>query len=384
MIDVWDASYERDQVKLIEHLGQRKGYDFTVISSSHDDNFKHRNKRFFASLDMRFSNTKIMHNPSISIKLPNLHPIVLYSPSLNMFGNYDILHAYGLGSYSSFLASTIKKLNPKLRMVMRSDLSWRTFERMLASERYGRLVLAPLRSSDGVYAYTEKELGYLRRLGLCGRKIRKIPVGIAYSQYDRARARKAVRWGSEQACKRDGKGLRLGFLGRIHYDKGPDRLAEPLKRLASAFPEIEIRFAGPMVDDAYGNRLLEEMRMPQFEYLGMLSKAQLVDYLGDTDILFMPSRVETGAIVELEAMASGCAVIAIDDSPMSEYIDDGESGLLAKDENAIYEKAKLLVEDPNLMMRLGNAAQKKAREYDWETIADMIAKFYADVLGACE
>ncbi|MEM2900834.1 MAG: glycosyltransferase family 4 protein [Thermoplasmata archaeon] len=382
LIDIWDASYERDQIKLIEYLGKKKEYEFTIITSMHDDNFRRRKRDFFKNMDADFPYVKIYRKFSIDFKLYGFHNAILYAPSLKIFDEYDIVHAYGLGSYSSFLASFLKKTNSKIKFVMRSDLSWQTYERMVASRNYKNLLLYPLKLADGVYAYTEKEKNYLVNLGLGLDKIRKIPVGITYSRYEQARKRKLDRMIELNALSdNQRKKITFGYLGRLHYDKGPDRLIGPFAKLKSEYPGLEILFSGPESDAKYAKEVLGKLRNIGAKYLGFIPNEKKVEFLGDVDVIFVPSRVETGAIVALESMASGCAVIAIDESPMNEYIIDGENGLLAKNEDEIYNKAKHLLDSPNEIFRFGKNAQESAKKYDWEKIAEYIAKFYDDIGG---
>jgi len=373
LIDVWDASYERDQVKLIEYLGRKKDYEFTIITSRHDDGFRRRERCFFEKMDANFWYVKIYRNFSIDFKIPGFHKSIMYAPSAKIFDKYDIVHAYGLGSYSSFVAAFLKKMSSEKKVVMRSDLSKQTYERMLASWKYKEILLYPLKIADGVYAYTEKEKRYLIELGLGSAKIRKIPVGISYVEYERARKRKVERMNDTK------RKVVFGYLGRMHYDKGPDRLLYPFARMKSEYSNLEILFSGPLSEEKYGKELLEKLTSMGGKYLGFISNKDKVDFLGDVDVIFVPSRVETGAIVALESMASGCAVVAIDESPMNEYIVDEENGLLVKNEDEIYLKAKHLLENPNEIFRLGKNAQETAKKYDWERIAEMVSEFYKEV-----
>jgi colanic acid/amylovoran biosynthesis glycosyltransferase len=69
----------------------------------------------------------------------------------------------------------------------------------------------------------------------------------------------------------------------------------------------------------------------------------------------------------LEAMASGCAIVATDAGSIAEVIDDGESGLLVPQRDAVRLAAAIrrLVSDPALRTRLGRmAADKAVRHFD--------------------
>jgi glycosyltransferase involved in cell wall biosynthesis len=70
----------------------------------------------------------------------------------------------------------------------------------------------------------------------------------------------------------------------------------------------------------------------------------------------------------LEALASGCLVVASDTAPVREVIEDGENGLLVGffDEKALVERVVNALNNPQGMQRMRTAARESVQGYSVE------------------
>ena len=73
---------------------------------------------------------------------------------------------------------------------------------------------------------------------------------------------------------------------------------------------------------------------------------------------------EPFGIVGIEAMAYGKPVIAFDVGGISEWLEDGKTGFIIKlrDEAALAEKLNLLLQNPNLALRMGTQARESVEK----------------------
>ena len=96
---------------------------------------------------------------------------------------------------------------------------------------------------------------------------------------------------------------RLLFAGRLAGEKNIPEII----RLAEAMPEVVVSIAG----DGPLRRTVARAaaRVPNLDYLGWVSRKQLVDVIDAHDLLLLPSRVESFGTVALEAMARGRPVV---------------------------------------------------------------------------
>ena len=85
----------------------------------------------------------------------------------------------------------------------------------------------------------------------------------------------------------------------------------------------------------------------------------------------------------LEAIASGCAVVATKMSGVVDVVKHGSTGLLVEPDNVeqLAQALEQLLSDPNLRRRLStNAREVVMREYSWDRVAEKTIEVYRKVL----
>jgi glycosyltransferase involved in cell wall biosynthesis len=176
--------------------------------------------------------------------------------------------------------------------------------------------------------------------------------------------------------------LFVGSMDRAHYFKGIPTL---LKALAS-LPEVAALFVGE-----------GDLRSDYEHLAGDLGLSARVCFTGRVDIEELPelyraadlfvlaseTRGEAFGVVLLEAMASGCPVIATDLPGVRSVVSPGIDGFLVppKDPPALAAAiAGVLALDPDARRAIGAAGRRKAElEYDWERIGDQLESIYWSV-----
>lgn len=367
LIDSFDARFERDQIKLIELL-EKRGYHNTVITSSYSSDWRFVRKVRFKNWEKRFSQTEIIHEPSLKILIPFSNSFLpIYLPSGKIFRDFDVIHAYTFGTYSSFLSSALKKLK-KSKVILRLDLSAATYSKAERSLFYRTVLTLPFRIADVVYAYSKLEKQYLANLGVQESKIWIIPVGIDFAKF------------SNQSIEKKDESITIGYLGRFCMVKGIHRIIPALCAILSKEKRVRVIFTGILEDLEYANNVIKQLKKyKNFEYLGNLSMSP-VRFYNMCDVILIPSIFETGAITVLEAMASGKVVIASCINPIKEYIQHGRTGFLFYDSKEVYLYLKRIIENPYLIEEIGRRAREKAAKYDWRLIIRKYEQMYKEIL----
>jgi len=195
------------------------------------------------------------------------------------------------------------------------------------------------------------------------RKTSTIWNGVDVSRYCfppemRLAARKALGIGSEEKV--------LVYVGRLHWDKGPDVLFEALCRLRRSGPPCRCLVVGdgPLRDDV-GRFVTENELSSMVTFFGFQEDVR--SYLAASDIFVLPSRTEGLPFALLEAMSSGLACIATDVGGVREVIPDSVYGLVVIPESAdgLAEAIRRLLSDAGLRSTIGMHARERIQaEFD--------------------
>lgn len=197
-----------------------------------------------------------------------------------------------------------------------------------------------------------------------------------------------------------GSPVALGFFGRIHPEKGLERLvaaAELLARTADLPPwwivlrgpvEVAQGGAGP----AFVARL--RARAPQLWAEGRLVLAPplfdpgaLADAYRAVEVFCYPTEAVAGEahpVAVLEAMAAGCAVVATDLPCFADQLVAERNALLTPlgDAPALAAALARLVRDPRLRRSLGEQARRDISALDDEAVATQHLADYEQLLHA--
>lgn len=121
-------------------------------------------------------------------------------------------------------------------------------------------------------------------------------------------------------------------------------------------------------------------------FAGWLSQKECAEWLSNADAMVLPSLMECGGAVVLEAMAMGIPVIASDWGGPADYLDPS-TGILVKPESrdrfieGLSAAMVRLARFPDERLAMGSAARRKVvREFDWEVKVDRMLKLYQQVV----
>ena len=163
------------------------------------------------------------------------------------------------------------------------------------------------------------------------------------------------------------------FFGRLVREKGLDIFAEAVLRTRAAG-----HYVRPLIVGDGPARTWLAQRLPNSCFVGHLEGRALGEAVASADVLINPSVTEAFGNVNLEAMASGLAIISADVPSASSLVEDGRTGLLvAPRSGAAYADALLdLIGDTGRRRSLGAAASRAADAYDWgETLARVVEAY---------
>ena len=167
------------------------------------------------------------------------------------------------------------------------------------------------------------------------------------------------------------------FFGRLVREKGTNVFAETIQQLAQSGTRVKTLIVG---DGPELHNLRK--RLPGAVFTGFLSGGALSRATASSDVLVNPSRSEAFGNVNLEAMASGVAVVTADEGNSRELIAHDKSGLLCTTpgSDGYVEAVCRLVRDPSLRRQLGEAGRGVSTAYHWNTILDGVENSYREAI----
>lgn len=179
--------------------------------------------------------------------------------------------------------------------------------------------------------------------------------------------------------------VKMLIAGGVCLSKGQHLVVEAMDLLPKDIRDnLTLDVAG-WYDDKYVQKMKEYAKRKGYDsricFLGAVS--DLHRHIGDYQIGLMCSRSEGFGRVTAEYMHGRLGVIASDSGANPELIENGVTGLLFKsgDAQSLADGIMKFYNDRELLIRLSNAAQKKARElYTQQKNADAIFELYKEIL----
>lgn len=167
------------------------------------------------------------------------------------------------------------------------------------------------------------------------------------------------------------------FFGRLVAEKGLQIFVDTMMQARAAGCSVR-----PMIVGDGPARVWLAQRLPNANFLGHLEDAALGLAVASADVLINPSVTEAFGNVNLEAMASGLAIISVNVPSAFALIDNGRTGILVEPlSSEAYAAGFLeLMGDPARRKALGRSGRLAAQRYDWNAILMGVVDVYDQCL----
>lgn len=184
------------------------------------------------------------------------------------------------------------------------------------------------------------------------------------------------------------KPLRLGFVGRLeHNQKGVLYLPDIVRELDKRGMDFSFHIAGKGVH----KKILERQLKPYIKdgrvrFEGALTPADVIDFLGNTDVFVFVSRFEGCPNALLEAMMAGCVPVVYRIEGITDFIvQDNETGFVCPmaDAGLLAERISELGRDRARLKNMAAAVADVARvRFSHERAAAAYARVFWAVIQA--
>ena len=168
----------------------------------------------------------------------------------------------------------------------------------------------------------------------------------------------------------------LIYVGRLTYQKDPQRLMRLCARLKKDKPDLKVAIVGTgeLLDEV--KALCEELGICEnVHFLGFQSNP--IKMVADSKAMILTSRWEGTPMCAMEAMALGTPVVSTPSDGMKDLLTDGVSGYLTDDDEQMARDLLKIFSDPVHRQELAeNAKQKFASINDADAYKQTILNCY--------
>ena len=176
------------------------------------------------------------------------------------------------------------------------------------------------------------------------------------------------------------------FVGRIVREKGINELVSAFVRLNKEHADMRLLLVGPYEENLdpvlpKTKRIIDECEA--IEAVG--AQKDVRPFYEQSDVLVFPSYREGFPNVVIEAGAMGLPSIVTDINGSREIIENEKNGLIVppRDEQALYEAMKWMVEHPDERKRMAeNARLMVASRFEQGFVRQCLKDYYKKILSA--
>jgi len=275
----------------------------------------------------------------------------------------DVVHIATEGPLGWSALAAARKL--RLPVVAGFHTNFHAYSRHYGFSWLSKPVAAYLRKfhnrADCTLVPTQQMARELEALGF--ERLRVVGRGVNTTMFNPAKRSEELRrhWGAGPDT------LVALCVSRFAPEKNFPLLLEAFRAMQTARPDSRLVLVGD-------GPMAEELRQTGLGVVvaGRKINGELSQHYASADAFLFPSVTETFGNVTLEAMASGLGVVAFDYAAARQYLQHGESGLLAPFDNpgAYIELCLLLARNPSLAHDMGRKARRIAESISWESVID--------------
>jgi glycosyltransferase involved in cell wall biosynthesis len=160
------------------------------------------------------------------------------------------------------------------------------------------------------------------------------------------------------------------YVGRIDLAKGVTDLLLAFAKLP--VPNKHLTIIGGVMSEM--RTVLPQLPQENVTFVGTVPQAELKQWMSRSHVMVMPSLDEGMALVQGQALACGCPVIATTNSGAFDLFTDGIEGFIVpvRDPDALADRMQRLADDAALQQRMSEAALLRVRSLGgWRKFGDL-------------
>jgi glycosyltransferase involved in cell wall biosynthesis len=320
----------------------------------------------------QLKNLKNIDNISVdmnrSVGPGDLQSLKTLSKTLKDAGPFDVLH--GHSSKAGALVRLLPKSIPGKRIF--TPHAYVTMDPN--SGRLKRFVFGSIerilsRRGDATIPVSEREQQHARKIGVGGRIVKIVNGTDKNASLTRAQARKKMKLSNQDFA--------VGFVGRLAYQKNPQRFLRVVTSALENAPQI----IGVVIGDGELREALDNENHQLRDRFNFMGWQDAVALMSGLDAFLMTSRYEAMPYTLVEALASGLPILSTEVGGVEEAITQNVNGQVFSQNAADADIGSGLAElanDPDLHKQWSMASSELSKQYTIDHMVEQTIAVYND------
>jgi glycosyltransferase involved in cell wall biosynthesis len=174
----------------------------------------------------------------------------------------------------------------------------------------------------------------------------------------------------------------VGYIGRLSGEKGVLNFVQAISEILNEGDDLKFLIGGEgQLRDGIVKYLNENNLDSKVNLAGWIPHDELPDYLNKLKLLVIPSYMESGPIIALEAIACGTPILATRVGHILNMVNDEETGFIMENNSpeCIAENVIRALNCPDLEGVVKNAKELVEREFTYEAAVDGYKKILENI-----
>jgi len=182
--------------------------------------------------------------------------------------------------------------------------------------------------------------------------------------------------------EKSAKEFHVLFVGGIAVRKGVAYLLQAFDKLQCANKTLTL--VGSLSPEM--EHVIKQIQQREdIHVTGHMPQSQLKSIMSSSHVMVLPSVEEGLALVQAQAMACGCPIIATENTGARDLFTDGREGFIVPIRNAdsIADRLQAMADDRELSHRMSNAAVQRVRSIGgWDGYGDTIYSVFTELANS--
>ena len=175
------------------------------------------------------------------------------------------------------------------------------------------------------------------------------------------------------------------YIGRLIFYKNVEVILKSFKIVTKQFPDVKLIIAGDGPHKKSLQQLTNKLNInDNISFIGYVTSEQKKKILSESNALLFPSLIEGFGLVMLEAFQQNRPVITSDIPPMSDIIQNNQTGLVVDphDENKWADSIIELIKNPQMADKMGKQGNQTLQaKYNQKIFYEKVIKMYNTILS---